>query len=42
MIGKAKFTFTPLGKAFDKQIRTIENHGGKQIKAIEEHGKQLA
>ena len=31
-----------LVKAFEKQIKTIENQGENQIKAIEEHRKQLA
>ena len=26
-------------KAFEKQIKTIENQGGKQIKAIQDHGQ---
>ena len=42
MIEQAKFTYSPLGKTFEKQIKTAENQGEKQIKAIEEHGKQLA
>ena len=29
-------------KAFEKQIKKIENLGEKQIKAIEEHGKEIA
>ena len=41
MIEKAKFAYSPLGKAFEKQIKTIEDSGEKQIKALEEHGKQL-
>ena len=41
IIEQAKFTYYPLGKAFKKQIKTIENQGAKQIKALEEHGKQL-
>ena len=41
MIEKAKFTYFPLGKAFEKQIKVIENEGAKQIKATAEHGKQL-
>ena len=41
MIEQAKFTYSPLGKAFEKQIKTIEDQGEKQIKALEEHGKQL-
>ena len=35
-----KFTYSSLGKAFEKQI-TIEDQGDKQIKIYEEHGKQL-
>ena len=27
MIQQAKFTYSPLGKAFDKQIKTIEDQG---------------
>ena len=38
---QAKFTYCPLGKAFEKQIKTIEYKGEKQIKALEEQGKQL-
>ena len=41
MIEKAKFTYFPLGKAFEKQIKTIENQGEEQIKALEVHRKQL-
>ena len=42
MIDKGKFTYFSLGKAFEKQIKAIENLAEKQIKAIEEHGKHLA
>ena len=42
MIVQAKFTYFSLGKAFEKQTKTIENQGGKQIKAIEEHEKRIA
>ena len=38
---QAKFTCSTLGKAFEKQIKTTENQGGKQIKEIEEHANQL-
>ena len=31
---QAKFTYSPLGRAFEKQIKTIEEQGEKQIKAI--------
>ena len=41
MIGQAKFIYTPLGKAFEKQTKTIEDQGEKQIKAIKENKKQL-
>ena len=36
-----KFTYSLLGKALEKQVKTIENHCKKQIKPIEEHEKQL-
>ena len=39
MIEQAKFTYFPLGKAFEKQIKTIENQGEKQIKAIQNQGQ---
>ena len=29
MIEQAKFTYSPLGKVFEKQIKTIENQGEK-------------
>ena len=35
IIEQAKFTYSLLGKAFEKQIKTIEDQGGKQIDAIE-------
>ena len=35
IIEQAKFTYSPLGKAFEKQIKTIEFQGEKQIKALE-------
>ena len=38
MIEQAKFTYSPLGKAFEKQIKTIENQGEKQIKVIQNQG----
>ena len=41
MIGKVKFTYSPLEKYFQKQIKTIENQGKKQIKTIKENGKQV-
>ena len=29
IIEQSKFTYSPLGKAFEKQIKTIEDHGQK-------------
>ena len=34
VIEQAKFTYSPLGKAFEKQIKTIKDQGIKQVKAI--------
>ena len=42
VIEQTKFLYSPLGKAFEKQIKTIQDQEKKQIKAIQEHGKQLA
>ena len=39
IIEQAKFTYSPLGKAFEKQIKTIEDQGKKQIKAIQDQGQ---
>ena len=36
IIEQAKFTHSPLGKAFGKQTRTIKDQGEKQIKAIQD------
>ena len=41
IIKQAKFTYFPLGKAFDKQIKTIKDQEEKQIKTLKDHGKQL-
>ena len=41
MIELAKFTYSPLGKSFEKQIKTIEYQEEKQIKALNEHVKDL-
>ena len=40
IIQQAKFTYSPLGKALEKQIKTIEDQGKKQVKAIQDN-KQL-
>ena len=34
IIEQAKFTYSPLGKAFAKQIKTIEDQGQKQVDAL--------
>ena len=39
MIEQAKFTYSPLGKAFERQIKTIEDQGEKQLKAIQNQGQ---
>ena len=36
IIQQAKFTYSPLGKAFEKQIKAIEDQGKKQVKAIQD------
>ena len=32
---QARFTYSPLGKAFEKQIKTIEDQGKKQVDALD-------
>ena len=39
MIEQAKFTYSPFGKAFENQIKTIEDKGEKQITAIQNQGQ---
>ena len=34
IIEQAKFTYSPLGKAFDKQIKTIEDQCKKQVENL--------
>ena len=41
IIEQAKFTYSPLGKAFEKQTKTIEDQGKNQISATKESGKQI-
>ena len=36
IIQQVKFTYSPLGKAFEKQIKTIEYQGKTQVKAIQD------
>ena len=40
IIQQAKFNYSPLGKGFEKQIKTIKDQGKKQVKAIQDN-KQL-
>ena len=45
IIEQAKFTYFPLGKAFEKQAKSIEDQGEKQVetsKDLKDHNKQLA
>ena len=35
IIQQAKFNYSPLGKAIDKQIKTIKDQGEKQVVALE-------
>ena len=39
IVEQAKFTHSPLGKVFEKQIKTIKDQGEKQIKAIQDQGQ---
>ena len=39
IIEQTKLTYSPLGKAFEKQIKSIEDQGEKQIKATQDKGK---
>ena len=40
IIEQAKFTYSPLGKAFEKETKTIKDQGEKQIKTIEEESNK--
>ena len=40
IIEQAKFTYSPLGKAFEKQTKTIEDQGEKQTKTIKDQGEK--
>ena len=39
IIEQAKFTYSPLGKVFEKQIKEIEDQDEKQIKGIQSQGQ---
>ena len=41
IIEQAKFTYSSLGKAFEKQTKTINDQEEKQIKAIQDNKEQL-
>ena len=41
MVEQAKFAYSPLGKALEKQTKPIADKEKQQIKAIEDHGRQL-
>ena len=41
IIEQAKFAYSPLGKAFEKQTKTIKDQREKQIKAIQDNKKPL-
>ena len=36
MIKQVKFTYSPLGKAFEKQLKTFKGQGIKQIDALKD------
>ena len=38
-IEQFKFIYSPLGKIFEKQIKTVEDQGRKQIKVIQNQGQ---
>ena len=40
IIEQAKFSYSPLGKVFEKQTKTIEDQGEKQIKPIQDYKEQ--
>ena len=40
IIEQAKFSYSPLGKAFEKQTKTIEDQVEKQIRAIQDNKKE--
>ena len=41
IIQQAKFNYSPLGKALEKQIKTIEDQGQKQVNALKTSYKKL-
>ena len=41
LIEEAKFTYSPLGKALEKQTKTIEDQGERQMKKNRDNKEQL-
>ena len=41
IIEQAKFTYSPLGKAFEKQAKTIEDQEKKQVDALKSSLKNV-
>ena len=41
IIEQAKFAYSPLEKDFEKQTKTMEEHGEKQVEALENSRKQF-
>ena len=41
IIQQAKVSYSPLGKAFEEQTKTIKHQGEKQIKPIQDNKEQL-
>ena len=41
ILEQAKFTYSPLGKAFERQIKTIEDQGKKQVEALKPEDLKL-
>ena len=41
IIEQAKFSYSPLRKAFEKQIKTTEDQGKKQVDALKEEAKAV-
>ena len=41
LIKETAFTYSPLDKVFEKQVKVIEDQREKQINALDNHGKQL-
>ena len=41
IIEQAKFTYSPLEKAFEKQIKTIKDQGEKQVETLKKQTKAV-